>query len=235
MDNYFFSSSARASEGLGGSTMVPERRLVPARAVKESKPAAMPAARNGDAERRLALSRADAKLVVPHASTKAYATTGMTRGEVTPGYEALSVAPVLKVAPKPPPGSAESLATRKARKAALYCWHPSTNKNTAMTGFDGVRGEAADLVPASAEMRHWRRGESNSIPGSYRQASVVEVTEMIKKIELKQIKWTEVDKLHADGKSRVSGGTLRTYFYGKGAAEKRQRLSMTLPQPARPW
>ena len=83
-----------------------------------------------------------------------------------------------------------------------------------------IVGEAKDLVPAPSEMRHWRRGESDSVAGSYRQASVAETLEIIEKIEQKELKWTELDVLYNAGRTRVSGGTLRKYFYGKDAAGK---------------
>ena len=109
-------------------------------------------------------------------------------------------------------------------QAALARWHSSTSSSESRVQSGRARGEPAALFPVNEEMRHWRRGESASIHGTYRQASVDEMLDIIEKIEQKQIKWTEVDKLYAEGKSRVSGGTLRTYFYGKGAAEKRAML-----------
>lgn len=69
-------------------------------------------------ESRLSLSRETAKLVVPHPSTKVYSMTSATRGVATTSYVELKATPILKLCPKPPPGTADSLATRCARKAA---------------------------------------------------------------------------------------------------------------------
>eukprot|EP00966_Prymnesium_polylepis_P171125 3955815-Prymnesium_polylepis.1 len=95
--------------------------------------------------------------------------TSVTRGEATAAFQEFKKQPVLKLTPKPPPASAESLATRKARKAALTRWHPSTNAIVPLADSNGLAGEAARLVPAANEVRYWRRGESEINTGSYRQ------------------------------------------------------------------
>ena len=198
------------------------------RSSKLGEPAAPPkAARARSSESRLSLSRESAKLLVPQAPKKAYSMTSVTRGAVTTSFKELKATPVLKLCPKPPPGMADSLATRKARKAALSRWHPSTNATTALVTSSRLVGEALSLVPAPSEMRHWRRGESDVIAGSYRQASAAETLAMIERIKDKTLKWTELDVLYEAGKTRVSGGTLRKYFYGAGAAEKLAKLKET--------
>ena len=61
-----------------------------------------------------------------------------SRGEATAAYDEMKLLPVLKVTPPPPPAAAESLATRKCRKAALARWHPSTNVAQSVGVFEGV-------------------------------------------------------------------------------------------------
>jgi hypothetical protein len=101
---------------------------------------------------------------------------------------------------------------------------PDTNMSTSLVISSRPVGEAASLLPAPNEMRHWRRGESKCIKGSYHQASVDETLDIIDRLERKTLKWTELDKLYADGQTRVSGGSMRKYFYGKDAASKRAAL-----------
>ena len=166
----------------------------------------------------------EASALVKHPSTKQYTMTPATRGASTEVFGEMMKSPELKVLPKPPPGSGESLATRLARKAALARWHPATNVEAALTAQNGLMGEAATLMDPAAEVRHWRRGESAINGGSYRQASVQETLDIIDKISSKQLKWTELDVMYNAGKTRVSGGTIRKYVYGSDAPAKLAKL-----------
>jgi hypothetical protein len=179
-----------------------------------------PKPRSKAAEMRRARAKECSTLVTPHPSTKTYAMTSATRGEATAAFAEIKGRPVLKVTPKPPPVSVESLATRCARKAALARWHPSTNGTAPVPYSNGLVGEAARLVPDATEVRFWRRGESKIITGSYRQASASEILDVIDQIQSKQLKWTELALLYKSGQVRVSDGTVRGYLYGKEAAGK---------------
>ena len=199
------------------------------------RPAASPAEpapckpRSKALESHRAMAKQAATLVSPHPSTKAYAMTSVTRGEATDVYKEMKLLPVLKVTPKPPPAAAETLTTRMARKAALSRWHPSTNDTDPSSQLTGVIGEAKQLVPAASESRHWRRGESATERGTYRQASEAELLEVIDDILAKKLKWTELKLLtEEDGRSKVSVGMIKPYIYGAGAAEKLARLLETM-------
>ena len=143
-------------------------------------------------ESQRALAKISATLVSPHPSTKVYKLTEVTRGEATDTYNEMKMRPVLKVTPKPPPATAESLQTRKCRKAALARWHPSTNRTESVGDLTGLKGEARQLVPAASEVRYWRRGESKTDRGSYRQASATEMLEVIDKLTSKP--HTQIDR-----------------------------------------
>ena len=47
-------------------------------------------------------------------------------------------------------------------------------------------------------------------------------------VEQKLVKWTELERAYKEGRTRVSPGTLRMYFYGSGAAAKLARLRETV-------
>ena len=100
--------------------------------------------------------------------------------------------------------------------SSLARWHPSTNTSTSLVTSSRVVGEAQSLVPAPSEMRHWRRGESDSVAGNYRQASVAETLDIIERIEQKTLKWTVLDHLYAAKKTRVSCGTFAQVFLWQG-------------------
>ena len=80
------------------------------------RPQATPTPRDRPAESVRARRRALAALALVHPSTAMYKFTTTVRGTPTTLYEELSKGRLFELTPKPPAGSAESLATRKARR-----------------------------------------------------------------------------------------------------------------------
>eukprot|EP00966_Prymnesium_polylepis_P001608 37201-Prymnesium_polylepis.1 len=99
-------------------------------------------------ESRRALANVSSSLSTPHPSTAVYNFTSAARGKQTEIFTNLLASPALQVTPKPSPAMAESLATRKARKAALTRWHPGSQMALLGPPATALVGEAAKLVPA---------------------------------------------------------------------------------------
>jgi hypothetical protein len=195
---------------------------MPQRLIKlRARPSSTPKVRDRTEERQRSRGKETAALVAAHPSTAKYNFTVTKRGTPTPLYQELSRLPAFQLTPKAPGGSAESLATRRCRKAALARWHPATNTTVGPANpLAHLAPEVIALRPEAISMRHWRRGESGVNHGSYRQAPTLEVIEWVDKMIAKEIKWTDADALYKAGKMRVSPGTMRKYVYGKDAPAK---------------
>jgi hypothetical protein len=176
---------------------------------------ALPKQRPKAEKSRRALASEVSALAKPHPSTKVYARTSTPRGTSTPLAMELAKAKTLEVTPKPPPASAESLATRCARKAALARWRPGQSTALVVAQRTTLSSEALQLVPSDGEARHWRRGESKVNTGTYRQAPVAEVILWVERMVAKECKWTDMQLLYDQGKIRVSPGTIRKIVYDK--------------------
>jgi hypothetical protein len=164
---------------------------------------------------RRALANEAAALAKPHPSTAVYSFTSAPRGTPTPLALELKQAKTLEVTPKPPPASAESLATRKARKAALTRWHQGQSTALVVAPAAALSNEVLRLVPSDGEARHWRRGESKLNAGCYRQAPVDEVIYWVERMLAKECKWTDMQTLYDQGKIRVSPGMIKKIVYDK--------------------
>ena len=157
----------------------------------------------------------------PKLTPKPHKLTGTERGTPTTLYEEVSKLRHFELTPRPPPGPAESLATRRCRKAALARWHPATNTiHGADPTVQVLSTHVLKLRPDDSAVRHWRRGESKVVGGSYRQAPSEELLYWADKMINKECKWTDLQRLYTAGKIRVSPGTLRKYVYGESAPAK---------------
>lgn len=134
---------------------------------------------------------------------------------------------LLEVVPKPPAAAPDSLATRTARKAAMARWHPRSN-STETDSTNGLSSEAARLMPSADEIRNWRRGESEVQVGSYRQYSAAEMLEWVDRMLLKEMKWTELQKLYDEGRTPVPPAQIKRYIYGASAQQKLAKLRATM-------
>ena len=178
--------------------------------------------RDKHAEHRRAVAKATQQALDAQEPPRKYAMTSWTKGAASDAYKDLAQSVPLPIMLKPSSVVTETASIRQRRLAIASRWHK------ARTAAALEAGRSAPVLPApctalSAPVasRQPRRGEFQHVATSYRGYDEAELLSLVIKVRAKELKFTEMQKLYADGKSRVPPAAVGKILYPKEGADER--------------
>ena len=176
--------------------------------------------RDRQSEKKKAVARATAKAVAAQGVALRLERVPIPNGDATEVYCSLATGKTLAVAPKAPV-AAVTVGVVQRRLAIASRWHKARLAASITSGTPLQENVYIFPAPVDGHVRHARRGEFNSIKAEYRAYDTSELLHIVYAVKNKSLKMTEVKKLYADGKIKVSPTSVGNVLYPKEFANEK--------------